>query len=204
MFVQSLLAGQRQKLVVYGTSLTEYGAWVTQLAGHLEQRFPQQVTLVNSGKGAMCSTWGVEHFDELVLHYVPDAVFIEFAINDAYLPYQVSLRQCRANLEYMICRLKENLPRGDIILLTMNHPVGVHFNARPSIEQYYQVYRQVALERQLILIDTYPAWKQILNQDRALFDRYVPDGIHPGPEGYAQVTVPLIMRTLFAAGVMSV
>lgn len=62
----------------------------------LQERYPGLATVINSAKSAMWSQWGVDHLSERVLAYKPDMVFIEFAINDAYLPYETNLDQCRS------------------------------------------------------------------------------------------------------------
>ncbi len=64
------------------------------------------------------------------------------------------------------------------------------------MRDYYQMYREVAKERKLQLIDHYPQWEKILKQDPALFKKYVPDGIHPGPEGCEAVITPAIVEAL--------
>lgn len=51
-------------------------------------------------------------------------------------------------------------------------------------------------ERKLQLIDHYLNWEQILNKDKDLFNKYVSDGIHPGPEEYQKVITPTILKTL--------
>ena len=61
--------------------------------------------------------------------------------------------------------------------------IEIHLERRPNINAYYQMYRDVAKERKLLLIDHHPNWIKILESDKELFDRYVPDGIHPGPGG---------------------
>ncbi|MCP4451735.1 MAG: alpha-N-arabinofuranosidase [Planctomycetes bacterium] len=63
------------------------------------------------------------------------------------------------------------------------------------VKDYYQMYRNVAKARELLLIDHYPHWETIL-EDKDLFDTYVPDGIHPGPEGCQSVITPEIIRVL--------
>ena len=62
-FLQRLRAGERQTLVTYGTSLTAGGAWVEQLRQDLEKRFPERISVVNSGQGGMWSKWGIENLE---------------------------------------------------------------------------------------------------------------------------------------------
>lgn len=194
--VSNLNAGKQQTLVVYGTSLTAGGAWVGQLQKALDERYPGQAKLINSGKGAMWSKWGVDNLDTRVIQKKPDTAVIEFAINDAFLAYKTSVAEARNNLTNMIDRILASKPETEIILMTMNPPVGVHLERRPRIKDYYQMYRDVAKERKLKLIDHYVNWEPIMEKDRALFDKYVPDGIHPGPEGCIQVITPAILMGL--------
>lgn len=97
----------------------------------------------------------------------------------------------------MINRIKETNDSCDILLMTMNPPVGEPLAARPHFNEYYQVYRSVAEERNLSLIDHFVEWNAICNEDRERFDRLVPDGIHPSTEGDKDVTVRGIEKTLF-------
>ena len=58
------------------------------------------------------------------------------------------------------------------------------------------MYRDVAKARKLLLIDHYPSWEKILNEDPKLFNKYVRDGIHPGFEGCKAVITPNITKAL--------
>ena len=147
--VRTLKAGKTQTVVTYGTSLTSGGAWVRQLDAALKARWPGQTTVVNSGAGGMWSTWGVENLDARVIEKKPDTLFIEFGINDAYLDYKTSVVTARANLDNMIQRVLSARPNTEIVLMTMNPPIGNHLKARPEIKKYYEMYRQVAKERSL-------------------------------------------------------
>ena len=194
--VRNLKAGKAQTVVTYGTSLTAGGAWVKQLDEALKARWPGQVRVINSGAGAMWSTWGVENLDARVIAKKPDTLFIEFAINDAYLDYKTPVPRARANLENMIRRVLSARAETEIVLMTMNPPVGNHLKARPEIKKYYEMYRQVALDRGLKLIDHAPHWERVLEHNRHVFQRFVPDGIHPGAEGCAEVTTTTLLTCL--------
>ena len=191
--IQGLESGLARHIVTYGTSLTAGGAWVGQVRDALSARFPGLVTVTNSGKGGMWSKWGVENLDERVLAHRPDAVFIEFGINDAYLPYETSVAAARANLENMIDRIAAALPECEVILMTMNDCVGKHREIRPRLEEYYAMYRAVAFARSLPLIDHHPHWVALLAADRAAFDACCPDGIHPNALGAQRIITPGIL-----------
>ena len=194
--VANLEAGRKQTIVTYGTSLTAGGAWVGQLQQALDKKFPGLAKVSNSGKGGMWSKWGVDNLDERVIKKEPDAVFIEFAINDAFLEYKTSAEDCRKNLENMIDRIQKARPQCQVILMTMDPPIGVHRERRPKIDDYYAVYRTVAKERQLLLIDHQPNWQKILNEGEVGYKKLVPDGIHPSAAGCQAVITPQILRSL--------
>lgn len=194
--VANLEAGKEQTVVVYGTSLTDGTVWVRQLRKALEANYPGLATVIDSARKGMWSQWGVDNLESLVIARNPDTVLIEFAINDACLDYNTPVAAARSNLDLMIGRIVEARPEAEIVLMTMNPPVGIHLLRRPQIRDYYQMYREAAGARNLLLIDHTRNWEQILEADRELFDRYVPDGIHPGPEGCAAVITPAILAAL--------
>ena len=194
--IDNLNQGKPQTIVTYGTSLTEGGAWVGQLRNTLETQYPDLVNFINSGKAGMWSTWGVDNLDRLVIDKRPDTIFIEFAINDAHVANQVSLAQSRANLKNMIARIRSANQYAEIILMTMNPPVGESLERRPHLQEYYQMVREVAKEMKLRLIDHDRHWQSLLENDRELFDQYVPDGLHPGSTGCQQVITPEILKSL--------
>lgn len=194
--VTNLEAGKAQTVVTYGTSLTDGARWVSDLRAGLERSFPGRAKVVNSAKSAMWSAWGVKNLEQRVIEKKPDTVLIEFSINDAYLPYKTSVPQARSNLVEMIDRIQKANASCEVILMVMNPPVGGHLEQRPKITEYNQMYRDVAKDRKLLLIDHYPNWKKILKADPDLFRKYMPDGIHPGAEGCKMVITPEVFKAL--------
>lgn len=194
--ITNLEAGKQQTVVTYGTSLTAGGAWVGQLSAELKSRYSALPLVINSGRSAMWSKWGVDNLDTRVISKNPDTLFIEFTINDAFLKYNTSVPQARSNLLNMVDRVLAANKACEIILMVMNPPIGVHLDARPHIELYNQMARDVAAERNLMLIDHYPDWQKILKADPKQYTALVPDGIHPNAEGCKQVILPNILRAL--------
>lgn len=192
----NLKAGKGQVVVTYGTSLTAGGAWVGQLQKALDDAYPKLAKVVNSGASGMWSNWGLEHLEERVITKAPDTVFIEWAINDAFLKYETPVAKARENLEAMIDRILKAKPETEIILMTMDPPIAEHLERRPKIEEYYQMYREVARARKLLLIDHEPNWKKVLGQGEASYRKLVPDGIHPNAEGCSQVITPALLEAI--------
>ena len=108
--VSNLKAGKKQTIVAYGTSLTEKGAWVNELQEKLNELFPGQATVLNKGGQGMYSKWGVDNLEERVIKNKPDAVLIEFGINDVVARFNCSVPQAKENLEFMIKRILEQNP----------------------------------------------------------------------------------------------
>ncbi|MCX6877944.1 MAG: GDSL-type esterase/lipase family protein [Verrucomicrobia bacterium] len=212
-FIEALRAGRKVTLATMGTSLTG-GTWrwpEVMMNDWLNKEWPGQVTLCNEGVGASASsmgfngdmtTSGLGKLDAVIAHK-PDAVFIEFGTNDAFLPYRISLEDSKKNLNVMIDRLLAANPATEVILQTMNSCMdqpqpggGKHATDRPQVAAYFEGYREVAKARGLLLVDHYPNWLKIMTSDLPLFDRLVPDRIHPQAEGYQKVLLPELKATL--------
>lgn len=194
--VENLKAGKPQTLVTYGTSLTDGAAWVAALQQKLEAEFPGKAKVINSARSAMWSGWGVQNFAERVIAKQPDMVMIEFSINDAYLPYKTSVAQARSNLVGMVEQILQARPACEVVLMVMNPTIAEHLERRPQLPEYNEMVREVARERKLLLIDHYPRWEKIQREQPELFRRYIPDGLHPAPEGCDKVITPGIFAAL--------
>ncbi len=197
--IERLESGQRQTLVTYGTSLTANGAWVEQLKATLEARYPDQLTLMNSGGSGKHSEWGLEQLEKRVLQHQPNTVFLEFSINDAVARFNISVDAARSNLETMIDRILETNANCEVILMTMtpgNKYPDTHRSHRANIEAHYDMYRTVAKERGLLLIDHFPNWKALQNSEPQRFKQYIPDTIHPNTEGCTVMVTPTILAAL--------
>ncbi|MBT8044125.1 MAG: SGNH/GDSL hydrolase family protein, partial [Verrucomicrobiae bacterium] len=186
-------------VVAYGTSLTEGGAWVKQVADVLKKKYPGLLTVINSGGSGQWSQWGVKHLDQRVIDHRPDTVFIEFSINDSVARFKGSVEIAKRNLEAMMTRIYASNPDCEIILMTMtpgNKYTKGHRSYRKDIEMHYQMYRSVAKKKGLLLIDHYANWKKLQARDRGLFLKYVPDTIHPTSTGCAKVVTPVILHAM--------
>lgn len=197
--ISRLAAGRPQRIGFYGTSLTAGGAWVPQITGVLTERFPGLLATFNGAEPGMHSRWGVENLDARVLAHAPDALFIEFSVNDACARFGISVAEARSNLEDMIGRVLAQNPDCAVILQVMNpvldRPAG-HDGHRPELAAYQESCRAVARERGLLCIDHMTAWTELLKRNEAQFRAWVPDGLHPQAEGYQCVVLPELRRAL--------
>lgn len=199
----ALEAGQPQTVVLYGTSVTIGGQWAQELNTYFDTLYPGQVTLINSAKSGEHSSWGLEHLQERVLDHKPDLLFLEFAINDAATKHGISTNRCAANLDTMLQAVRTQNPEVEIVLQTMNPAWDSPESApkkyagdRPNLEDYYKVYRNYARVKHLPLVDHYPVWKKILDEEPARYQLLVPDGIHPSAQASRTVAWPAIKELL--------
>jgi acyl-CoA thioesterase I len=201
--IQNLLAGTPQTIVCYGTSLTYGGAWVNHLRDTLSYRFPGLVTVINSGMSGNSSWLGISELKNRVIVKNPNTVFIEFAVNDAYEGsvfgnyLYCTLEQSRDNLNAIIDTTLAAFPNCEFIPMTMNIPTGNDATMRTGLENYYEVYRQVARDRGLVYVDNYQSWKTIYDANLPLYMSYLGDPIHPNSTGSLTVTAPRIEQTVF-------
>jgi lysophospholipase L1-like esterase len=209
LLLKELAAGKPRKVVVYGTSLTANGGWVGQMKQWLTASYSGSLEVINSGMSGKNSSEGVARLQEKVLRHQPDTVFIEFAMNDAFLyddgtPH-LSVAEAKANLATMIDAIKKQNPAAEIILQTMNSvwdsPKGSNSSAtlRPKLADYYEMYRSMAKERGLLLVDHEPDWSALQKDDPEKFQTYVPDGVHPTPTGTENISLPLLMNKLLGS-----
>jgi len=195
-FAEKLKAGKKQTIVAYGTSLTQYGAWVKQLQDYLEKNYPGLATVTNSGGSGQQSEWGLKNVQEKVIKLKPDAVFIEFSVNDCVGRFKISVEKAKSNLAEITKRIKDANPDCEIILQVMNPVIGKSAADRKDMKSYQQMYRDFAKEKGYILIDHMPEWEKVLDKSEKDFLKFVPDGLHPGGPGYEKVVIPTIIRQL--------
>lgn len=197
--IQKIEAGEDQKIVVYGTSLStgrNGRSWMNEVVRLLNENYLGKVTYHLSGKGGRWSTWGVQHLEDSVLKKQPDVVMIEFAINDASYPNETSVELAQLNLQYMVDRIKLFDPDCEIILQIMNMAIGKSATYRSNLEAYYDMVREIARKENLLLIDHYPNWENILTKGEYYFLKFVPDGLHPNKIASVEIIAPYIFKRL--------
>lgn len=203
-FQERLKAGQKQTVVVYGTSLTEGGRWTVSLKNWFEEKYPGQVTFVNSGMSGQNSDAGIKHIQSRVIDKKPDLVFIEFAINDAHVKFNLTPEHALDNLNKMVKAIRENNPQTAIVLQVMNpvwdNPKNTNNSAtnRPNYEAFCANYRNYARDNKLPLLDHWVNWVKLRDKDPEKFKLYVTDGTHPSAHASVTVTWPLIQSMLEA------
>jgi lysophospholipase L1-like esterase len=207
-FIQQLEQGEMVKIAALGTSLTGgKWRWFDVMEEWLDEAYPGQITYYNEGVGASATSYppGNSGLDKvkIVAAYKPDVVFIEFAVNDSYKPYNISIEQSRKNLESIIDTLLKSNPEVEIILQTMNVVIDMpelnmlESTKRSDLTKYLKMYREVASKRNLLLIDHYLNWRKFLKTEgRDAYIKVVTDGVHPNLEGYRKILLPELKEVL--------
>jgi lysophospholipase L1-like esterase len=217
--IPRLNQGQHLNICAIGTSLTDAAMyapnWFAQTSSWLQSLYPGKVT---SSNRAVAGSWsssttpkgGFQQLNEVLANDSPDAIFIEFAINDCAIGTNVTLAQSKANLQTMINSINNyatsNHKQVDIIVCTMNNTPYwesiVTSGGRPQLAQYYQGYRDVAAANDLLLIDNYVNWVNLWNSqsDHAKWFQYIggPDYIHPNSAGATAVILPQVEASLMS------
>ena len=207
-FIKKLEQGRSVKIGALGTSLTGGSwRWFDVMKEWLDSDYPRQITYYNEGVGASASSYPPEKSGldkvKVMVKYQPDVVFIEFAVNDSYQPYRISVTESRKNMESIIKTLRDANPNVEIILQTMNVVLDMpelnltESTKRSDLPQYLKMYREVAKKNHLMLVDHYPNWEKFLKQEgREAYIKVVTDGIHPNLEGYRKIMLPELKRKL--------
>jgi len=222
--IPRLKHGENLKLAAIGTSLTDKGSgnkgWFEHTCDWLnELPYKGKVTCSNHAVGGSASKtgksdpgyhpgrYGLLQLSDVLANENPDAIFVEFAINDAFTPYHISEQESKENLQTMINQINEwagrqNQGKGkkvDIVVQTMNNCINVHADSRPNLRQYYEGYKEVVRKnREVLFIDNYPNWIALYNSqpDHATWRSYVPDGIHPNTDGDREVLIRQLQKKL--------
>ena len=165
-FMSKLKKGENVTISAIGTSLTaaDCSSWVAKLGTWLNATYPKQVTMDDegiSGSASSHTSWYASDVSGIgvqlpaALKHSPDAVFIEFAINDCSTDVGISLALSKQNLQTMIDTIHSwaatNNKTVDVVIQTMsNDPLS---GLRPNLAAYEQGHREVAAANNLLLID---------------------------------------------------
>ena len=140
-FVDALKEGRNQTIVCYGTSLTvQSSEWVGGLRSALEARWPGKATVINSGLSGKNSATGLANVQDKVVSKNPDAVLIEFSMNDAADSLNTgktaaqALADAESNLKAIIAAVTNANPSCAII----------DCNAKEAADAYWEVEKGLA------------------------------------------------------------
>lgn len=199
--VKDLKAGKERTLIVYGTSITKLGngpLWVKQVGEELNTKYNNRLTVLNKGGSGRNSEWAANNYADSVLVNKPDAVIIEFSVNDAVTRFDISPEQAVKNTEYLIRKVKEQNSDAEVILLVVStNPIGEAAEKRPNLAAYIQNYHDLAKKHNLLLIDFAPIWdKMIKEKSIKEMQKYLHDGVHSTKRGALDIIGPTVIKAL--------
>lgn len=181
-----------RKIVAFGTSLTAGNAWPDRLASSLSACFGHRVDVTRVAAPGAGSAWAIKAVQNVVV-LEPDVVLVEFAINDADLRDGVDLATSRLQHAALFDTLARELPKAQVVAMTMSPAYGVRRLLRPRLGNAYAQVVELATERGLALVDLYPRWLEM--NDKAL----LPDGVHPTDAATLRVIDPTLLNAFAKA-----
>lgn len=199
--VKDLRKGDDRTLVVYGTSITRLGnglLWVDRIGEELNTEYKGHLTVFNRGGSGRNSQWGANNFADSVLSVKPDALIIEFSVNDAVTRFDISPEQSIKNTDYMIRKVREQNPKAEVILLVVaTHPLDKCAEDRPNLQSYIKGYHTLADKYRLQIIDFTPVWNKVIEEKgEKAFRHYLHDGMHSTKLGALEMIAPKVIEAL--------
>lgn len=177
-----LQAGSPVTVVFIGGSITEAATsptgFITVVGSWLAERHPRaQATLVNAGISGTGSDFGAARCDRDILARRPDAVFIEFAVNDG-------VQDRTVHMERLVHKIWGRDPATDIVFfytLAQTHLPDYKDGLLPPAASAHE---RVAAFYGIPTIGTGFLAASRINAGAISWDQFSPDGCHPKPFGY--------------------
>ncbi len=182
------------RVLLVGTSLTARGNWPQRLEQELAKCSPEGIQVERLAKSGAGIRWGLPQLQIRLADVVyprPDIIVAEFGGNDASPRQGLPLFLSRARTRLLIetVRTAGAIP----FLSTMNPGWGGEAITRPGQARYHGMYRDIAAETGVGLIDTVQLWLALPETERR---RLVPDDGHPTDEGMQRITIPAFLAAL--------
>ena len=182
--INKLTTGIPITIVALGDSLTQ--GWMVSkgyldfLNEMLHIKFPKgRFKLINGGIPGDTADSGLSRLRWDVLHYNPDCVFIQYAINDAFSGFKE--QHFKNNIKGIIDTIKENGDT-DIVLITSGY-IGDNEDNR-HVEGYYRQLEVLGEDYGIPVVQTHEYGKKKI-RDGMIFGSLVQyDDVHPTEEGY--------------------
>ena len=182
------------RILILGTSLTSRGSWPEEVEARLGACAAIPVVVTRLARAGATSSWGLLALNDYFNHVgskKPDVLIVEFSGNDASLYHGFPLYVSQKNHVNIL-----DLARSkgvDVFLATMSPAWGMNALERPGQSRYHALYRTLAAQEHVGLIDTAPTWADLPLAERSAF---VPDGLHPSEGGMRAIAVTAFVEAL--------
>jgi acyl-CoA thioesterase-1 len=193
--LRKLQAGESLNIVALGDSLT-YGWMVAKgyidfLQEMLLQKYPEsRFTIANKGIPGDTARGGFQRVKEHVIDLIPDLVFIQFGLNDAYTGY--APEDFESNIT-AIMRSIRNETKAEMLLVTSSTLGNEHEDV--IVEKYYNRLKKIAKHENVCIALVHEYWKQKIAEGVDHHTLVQPDLVHPTVEGY-RLMAEAIMKVL--------
>jgi lysophospholipase L1-like esterase len=171
------------------------------------------ITLYNDAVNGKTSAYGLVVETPVALSQHPDAVILEFNMNDAYTAQGISLEQSAVNVAHIVVSIESQNSNTVVYLMTTNNPTSILTNQVPYLAVYQEEYRKLvpilnAAGLHVGLIDNELSWATVDTSvvgGGVMFDNWHPtlaaDVLHVVPDVMHALglTFPVIDPGLSAA-----
>jgi lysophospholipase L1-like esterase len=182
--IEKLQRGDKVVIAALGDSLTQ--GWMVRrgyidfLREMLKARYPTSaLTIVPKGIPGDTADNGLYRLRYDILEYNPDCIFIQYAINDAFMGY--TSRQFRSTIQEIIEEIQAN-GDADIVLVTSSY-IGDNADAE-IVGEYYRQLEELGGVFGLPVAMVHEYWKKRIDEgvDYRTLVQY--DMVHPTEGGY--------------------
>jgi lysophospholipase L1-like esterase len=183
---------EAKSVLVVGASLIARGDWIDEVEQQI-RACNKDASVVRLAMPGANSAWGLSALREYFRETRADIVVVSFAGNDASLWRGFPLFMSRAYHSEIIALSQAH--SAEVILATMNPAWELEVWERPGQQAYRNMYRKLADEIGLLVVDTTPLWFALDEDTRTA---WVPDGLHPTEQAMRQIAVPAFAEVLQA------
>lgn len=191
--LKKLNSGEEVKIVALGDSLT-YG-WMTEqgfldyLMIMITKKYPDsKFKIINRGVPGDTAKDGLRRTESDVIRLLPDLVFIQFALNDAYTGF--SPADFQKNIESIILKIRENSDT-EIALITSVAILNPEENK--IAEEFYTKIYECGERYNLPVAEVHKYWKEKISSGIRHSILVQSDGIHPTEKGYELMAEAVFM-----------
>jgi acyl-CoA thioesterase-1 len=182
--ISKLTTGNPVTIVALGDSLTEgwmvSKGYIDYLKEMFRTRFTNnKCTFINSGIPGDTADSGLSRMQWDVLHYKPDCVFVQYALNDAFSGFPE--HYFKSNIKGIIEKIRER-GNAEIVLITSSY-IGDNEDNR-HVEGYYHQLEALGEEYGIPVVLTHEYWKKKIRNGVVWGTLVQFDGVHPTEEGY--------------------
>ncbi len=182
--IRKLTEGSHSVIVALGDSLTQ--GWLVNkgylvfLGEMLKEKYPKaQFDIINRGIPGDTAEGGLLRVREDVIDEDPDCVFIQFALNDAFIGHPVE--RFKHSLQSIIDRIRENTD-AEIVLVTSVHLGDARDNAIAA--PFYARIEELSAENGLPVARVHDYWRKKISEGVEFRTLVQFDMVHPTVEGY--------------------